>query len=89
MDDIDSIAAALRGRLFGTTRVVDAHASRGADVDGEPSVYIQVQLSEPADGWDTRPVDDILALHRAVRTITAQHDPKMSVFAHYRPRVEG
>lgn len=83
------LATRLAGRTFGTTKVLStSNAHESVDVDGDPAIYIRVLLNDPADGWDTWPVDDVLALHRAARQIADDLGIRTPVYLHYRALTE-
>lgn len=83
-DDIDAVAAALRGRRFGTTRVLDAHATRNIDVDGEPAVFIHMLLNTSDVGFDAWPADDITMLHLATRLLADELGIHIPMYLHLR-----
>jgi hypothetical protein len=54
------------GRVFGRIRIEDAGIYLDDDANGLTAVFLDLTLSNPPDGADTWPIDDVLALHDAL-----------------------
>ncbi len=62
----EGVCRALRGRQAGTIHVMDANCRVEETPEGEPRVFIDLVLSDPLDGEDTWPVEDLLSLQTDV-----------------------
>ncbi len=78
----DPLADQLRDTTWGITRIVAAHTTPGTDATGDPATHLHLTLTDPHG--DTWPIDDIIALRRAVRT-TANTLNTGPVVVHLRP----
>lgn len=72
MPTIDAVLEEkLQGLKSGTTRVVSARVQRGEDSEGEPALFLELTLTNPAAGEETWPIDDIWALRRQISDVVA------------------
>jgi hypothetical protein len=68
------ICASLRGKQFGSIRVVAAECRVEAAPDGSARVYFDLTLADPAGTEETWPVDDLLRLQASVDEKAAQSE---------------
>ena len=59
------IADRLQGARFGALEVRDAHHRVGYDSSDEPAVYLDLEVSDPAAGQDTWPLEETDRRRRA------------------------
>lgn len=57
---------AARGRVSGTVRVEAAEVHLEDDASGELAVFLELTLSNPADGAETWPPEDVITLIEAL-----------------------
>jgi hypothetical protein len=61
----------LRGLRSGRTSVECVDVRRGEDSEGEPALFLDLTLSDPPDGHETWPTDDIWDLREQVSEVVA------------------
>ena len=59
----------LRGRRAGQTQIEQVRVREAEDSQGEPAILVAVTLSNPPDGLETWPVEDVWNLRRQVSDV--------------------
>ena len=60
------LADRVRDRKVGSIRVVEVQPRIDEDAEGNRAVFLDLTLSDPPEGEETWPVDDILELYREI-----------------------
>lgn len=67
MPTIDAVLEQkLQGLASGATRILSAKVRHDEDSGGEPALFLELTLTNPAPGEETWPIDDIWALRRKI-----------------------
>ena len=69
LDDklFEALKETLSGQKVHATQVQQVDITRGTDGEGNPALFVRLTLSEPPEGAETWPSDDVLRLRRLVR----------------------
>jgi hypothetical protein len=59
----------------GQTRMLAARVRPGEDADGEPVLFVRLILSNPPEGAETWPTEDIAMIRRGIREVIEQSEP--------------
>lgn len=79
MATVERLPDELEDRSAGDTRISRVQIRVGEDSLGEPAMFVILTLSDPPNGLDTWPVDDIWALRRKVRDAIAKVAPDLEL----------
>jgi len=82
----NQLAAALTGRTFGATRVLDAEARVDRDSEDEDAIFLHLKLSDPAN--ETWPREDMLVLRRAVLESASKTGVELKIYVRTSPATD-
>lgn len=83
-----SYAEWVRGRTFGSTRVLDSSGFVDLDADEELAIYLVVTMSDPSAGSETWPIEDVLEIHRTLIAKAAAEELAMPLYVQMRPATD-
>jgi len=61
--------------VVGETRMLGARVRFGHDADGDPVLFVALVLSNPPEGNETWPTQDLVELRRGIRESIEQAEP--------------
>jgi hypothetical protein len=69
LDDhlFEALKEELRGRRVHSTQIERVDLRRGLDADGNPALFIRLTLTDPPEGSESWPSEDVSHLRRLVR----------------------
>jgi hypothetical protein len=83
---LDRVRGELVGQVEHDTRIERVELTIGEDADGNPALFVNLTLTDPADG-ETWPTDDVQALRRRVRDVVLEllHEEVLRWYVNFAP----
>lgn len=82
------LAGWLGGKTFGSVTVLASKATIATDLEEEPAVFLDLTVSDPAPNTDTWPIEDVLALRRAVLRKASELQLAMRIYVRLSPATD-